>query len=46
MKLSGPFEPGDIVEAEIEGIGVLTNPVEGVDVNPKFAELINLEDIV
>jgi 2-keto-4-pentenoate hydratase/2-oxohepta-3-ene-1,7-dioic acid hydratase in catechol pathway len=43
---AGPFEPGDIIEAEIEGIGVLTNPVEGVEVNPKFAELIDLKDIV
>ena len=31
---------------EIEGIGVLTNPVEGVEVNPKFAQQIDLKDIV
>ncbi len=43
---AGPFEPGDIIEAEIEGIGILTNPVEGVEVNPKFAELIELKNIV
>lgn len=43
---AGPFEPGDIIEAEIEGIGVLTNPVEGVEVNPKYAQDINLENIV
>jgi 2-keto-4-pentenoate hydratase/2-oxohepta-3-ene-1,7-dioic acid hydratase in catechol pathway len=25
----GPVEPGDIVEIEIEGIGILRNPVQG-----------------
>ena len=43
---AGPFEPGDIIEAEIEGIGVLTNPVEGVEVNPRYAKQIKLKDIV
>jgi 2-keto-4-pentenoate hydratase/2-oxohepta-3-ene-1,7-dioic acid hydratase in catechol pathway len=43
---AGPFEPGDVIEAEIEGIGVLTNPVEGVEVNPKFAKQISLKNIV
>lgn len=43
---AGPFEPGDIIEAEIEGIGVLTNPVEGVEVNSKYAQDIKLENIV
>lgn len=43
---AGPFEPGDIIEAEIEGIGVLTNPVGCVEVNPKYAQQINLKDIV
>ena len=43
---AGPFEPGDILEAEIEGIGVLRNPVEGVEVDPKYARLINLQKIV
>ena len=43
---AGPFESGDIIEAEIEGIGVLTNPVEGVEVNPTYAQQINLKDIV
>lgn len=30
----GPLQPGDVVEVEIEGIGVLTNPVE---LEPTFA---------
>jgi 2-keto-4-pentenoate hydratase/2-oxohepta-3-ene-1,7-dioic acid hydratase in catechol pathway len=43
---AGPFEPGDVIEAEIEGIGVLRNPVEGVKVNPRFAREIRLQGIV
>lgn len=43
---SGPFYPGDVIEAEIEGIGVLTNPVEGVDVNTQYARDIQLKDVV
>ena len=43
---AGPFEPGDVLEAEIEGIGVLRNPVEGVEVDPKYARLIDLKEIV
>jgi 2-keto-4-pentenoate hydratase/2-oxohepta-3-ene-1,7-dioic acid hydratase in catechol pathway len=43
---AGPFQPGDVIEAEIEGIGVLRNPVEGIEVDPKFAQQIQLKDIV
>ena len=43
---AGPFKPGDVIEAEIEGIGVLKNPVEGLEVNPKYAQQISLEEIV
>lgn len=43
---AGPFEPGDILEAEIEGIGILRNPVEGIEVDPKYARLIDLKEIV
>lgn len=43
---AGPFEPGDVLEAEIEGIGILRNPVEGVAVDPKYAGLIDLKEIV
>jgi 2-keto-4-pentenoate hydratase/2-oxohepta-3-ene-1,7-dioic acid hydratase in catechol pathway len=43
---AGPFKPGDVIEAEIEGIGVLRNPVEGIEVDPKFAQQIQLKDIV
>jgi hypothetical protein len=35
-----------VIEAEIEGIGVLRNPVEGIEVDPKYARQINLEGIV
>jgi len=43
---AGPFEPGDVIEAEIEGIGVLRNPVAGLKVNPRFAREVQLKDIV
>jgi len=43
---AGPFEPGDVIEAEIEGIGILRNPVEGIEVDPKYAQQIQLKDIV
>ena len=39
---AGPFEPGDIIKAEIEGI----DPMERVEVDPKCAQQINLKDIV
>jgi 2-keto-4-pentenoate hydratase/2-oxohepta-3-ene-1,7-dioic acid hydratase in catechol pathway len=43
---AGPIEPGDMIEAEIEGIGVLRNKVEGIQVDQKFAALIKLQNIV
>jgi 2-keto-4-pentenoate hydratase/2-oxohepta-3-ene-1,7-dioic acid hydratase in catechol pathway len=43
---AGPFQPGDVIEAEIEGIGVLRNPVEGIEVDLKYAQRINLKDVV
>ncbi len=43
---AGLFEAGDVIEGEIEGIGVLRNPVAGIEANPKYAREINLEDIV
>lgn len=43
---AGPFKAGDVIEAEIEGIGVLRNPVKGIEADPKYAQQINLEDIV
>jgi 2-keto-4-pentenoate hydratase/2-oxohepta-3-ene-1,7-dioic acid hydratase in catechol pathway len=43
---AGPFEAGDVIEGEIEGIGVLRNPVEGIEADVKYAGQINLEDIV
>jgi 2-keto-4-pentenoate hydratase/2-oxohepta-3-ene-1,7-dioic acid hydratase in catechol pathway len=43
---AGPFKPGDVIEAEIEGIGVLRNPVEALKVDLKYSQQINLKDIV
>ena len=43
---AGAFYPGDVVEAEIEGIGVLRNPVEGVDVDLRYARDLDVKDIV
>jgi 2-keto-4-pentenoate hydratase/2-oxohepta-3-ene-1,7-dioic acid hydratase in catechol pathway len=43
---AGPFKAGDVIEGEIEGIGVLRNPVEDIDVDRKYAQQINVEDIV
>lgn len=42
--MAGPIFPGDVIEAEIEGIGVLRNPVESVSVDPVYAHRIGLED--
>jgi len=46
LKRIGPFKSGDVIEAEIEGIGVLRNPVGDIEVDPKYARQINLKDIV
>ena len=43
---AGPCKAGDVIEGEIEGIGVLRNPVEGIEVDFQYARQINLEDIV
>jgi 2-keto-4-pentenoate hydratase/2-oxohepta-3-ene-1,7-dioic acid hydratase in catechol pathway len=43
---AGPFKAGDVIEGEIEGIGVLRNPVEDIEADPKYARQINLEDVV
>lgn len=43
---AGPIVAGDIIEAEIEGIGVLRNKVENVKIELKYATQINLQDIV
>jgi acylpyruvate hydrolase len=40
--MAGPIFPGDVIEAEIEGIGVLRNPVESVSVDPVYAHRIGL----
>ncbi len=40
--MAGPIHPGDIIESEIEGIGVLRNPVESVKVDPIYAQRIGL----
>jgi 2-keto-4-pentenoate hydratase/2-oxohepta-3-ene-1,7-dioic acid hydratase in catechol pathway len=43
---AGPFQPGDVIEAEIDGIGVLRNPVKGIEVDLKYAQQIHLKDVV
>ena len=40
--MAGPIFPGDIIEAEIEGIGVLRNPVEVEKVDPVYASRIGM----
>ena len=40
--MAGPIFPGDVIESEIEGIGVLRNPVESVKVDPTYARRIGL----
>jgi 2-keto-4-pentenoate hydratase/2-oxohepta-3-ene-1,7-dioic acid hydratase in catechol pathway len=43
---AGPIKPGDVIEAEIEGIGILRNPVEGIEVDPRYAHQIDLKNVV
>jgi len=43
---AGAFYPGDVIEAEIEGIGVLRNPVAAVTVETRYAREIELQDVV
>jgi 2-keto-4-pentenoate hydratase/2-oxohepta-3-ene-1,7-dioic acid hydratase in catechol pathway len=40
---AGPIYPGDLIEAEIEGIGVLRNPVVSVKVREDYAKALNLK---
>ncbi|RPI02611.1 MAG: FAA hydrolase family protein [Zetaproteobacteria bacterium] len=40
--MAGPIFPGDVIESEIEGIGVLRNPVESVAVDTAYAGRIGL----
>lgn len=39
---AGPIYPGDLIEAEIDGIGVLVNPVVGVKVREDYARRLGL----
>ena len=43
---AGPINQGDVIEAEIEGIGVLRNPAEGIEADLKYAQQINLKQVV
>jgi len=40
--MAGPIFPGDVIESEIEGIGILRNPVESVAVDRTYAERIGI----
>ncbi|HYL81260.1 MAG TPA: fumarylacetoacetate hydrolase family protein [Candidatus Acidoferrum sp.] len=40
--MAGPIAPGDVIEAEIEGIGVLRNTVESLKVDGVYAKRIGL----
>lgn len=39
---AGPFGPGDVLEVEVEGIGVLRNPVAGRVVERRYARALGL----
>lgn len=39
---AGPIRPGDMIEAEVERIGVLKNPVVGRDVDLRYARDVGL----
>jgi len=39
---AGPIEPGDVVEAEVEGVGVLRNPVTCRRITTEYAKRIGL----
>lgn len=39
---AGPFGPGDVIEAEVEGIGVLRNPVTTRSVDRQYARALGL----
>lgn len=40
--MAGPIYPGDVIESEIEGIGILRNTVESVKVDRVYAQRIGL----
>jgi 2-keto-4-pentenoate hydratase/2-oxohepta-3-ene-1,7-dioic acid hydratase in catechol pathway len=40
--MAGPIFPGDVIESEIEGIGVLRNPVESLPVDLTYAKRIGI----
>jgi len=39
---AGPFVPGDVLEVEVEGIGVLRNPVTARTVDRRYAQALRL----
>lgn len=39
---AGPFVPGDVLEVEVEGIGVLRNPVTSRAVDRRYAQALKL----
>ncbi len=39
---AGPFGPGDLIEVEVEGIGVLRNPVVARSVDRRYAHALGL----
>ena len=39
---AGPFVPGDVLEVEVEGIGVLRNPVVGRSVERQYGQALGL----
>jgi len=39
---AGPIEPGDVIEAEVEGVGVLRNPVTSRRITTEYAKRIGL----
>jgi 2-keto-4-pentenoate hydratase/2-oxohepta-3-ene-1,7-dioic acid hydratase in catechol pathway len=39
---AGPFVPGDVLEVEVEGIGVLRNPVVGRPADRRYAHALGL----
>ncbi|MDR5684398.1 MAG: fumarylacetoacetate hydrolase family protein [Armatimonadota bacterium] len=39
---AGPFAPGDVIEVEVEGIGVLRNPVVSGCVDRQYAQALGL----
>ena len=40
--MAGPILPGDVIESEIEGIGVLRNRVESIPTDPEYAQRVGL----